>query len=274
MPYPAITSRRVPYDIDGTAVGKSTSGLLTGISSWLNSAALGILNNQNVNYSLGTSDKLVLWFFFPEKIEIEAMMIQRTGDYLSAPTIQGSNDTANGLDGTWENAVFTPSAITTDSNAWRTTIFPVSFSAPMKCLRININNTHNYNERFIKGIHIYGRKAAGETPNDILLCDSNGNELTAIMDWGDRPEGTTVIKSLRIKNASTTKIANNVNLQLNHTDFLMSLDQVNWVATIDIASIPANSLSAEIFVKNSLGAPPLTLGPKAARIIATVGSFT
>ena len=127
----------------------------------------------------------------------------------------------------------------------------------------------------LKNVHIFGRKAAGETPDDILLCDTNGNELTALMDWGNRPEGTTLIKSFKVKNASTTKIANNVNLQLNHADFLMSLSPSGpWTATIDIASIPANSLSAEIFVKNALEPPLLTLGPKAARIIATVGSFT
>lgn len=280
MPYPAISSRRMPYDVDGTVAGwNKTNSAANGITDWVTNPQIVNLNNEDYNTTaLGYSASqfnAVCWFFFSEEREIEQIALA----LYSATTlfnIQGSNDTSNGVDGTWETASMpsgNPSA--TNFDGWRTNVKPVSFSTSYKTIRITCRDTSSGSVgRGIRFLHIYGRKAAGETSDDILMCDTNGNELTALLDWGDRPEGTTLIKSFKVKNASTTKIANNVNLQLNHADFLMSLDQVNWAATIDIASIPANNLSAEIFVKNTLGPPLLVLGPTAARIIATVGSFT
>lgn len=285
MPYPAILSRRIPYDINGTKIGKSTSqSYSSAISEWLSQSDLTILNDDiNGNYYHRSEDaynklSCAFYWFFPERIEFEYMSVGIGGSNpASLSSLQGSNDTTNGMDGTWETAIFpngTPNVMVS-SDSWRLGILPVSFSSPYKFLRCFITvSSGSMGNSQLDYIHIYGRKAYGETLDDILFCDENGNELTALTDWGDRPEGTTVIKSFKVKNASTTKIANNVNLQLNHADFLMSLDQITWVATIDIASIPANSLSAEIFIKNALGPPLLTLGPKAARIIATVGSFT
>lgn len=276
MPYLAITSRRMPYDIDGTAIGYGSSGVGGGVTSWVSSSNAIALNNESLSNAYNSRHDHTFWFFFPEKREIEHLAFAATAVKSLAYTVYGSNDTTNGMDGTWEACVFpngAPLINVSNVDSWRSDLKPVSFSEPKKVLRIGFTGL---TDRTVKLIHIYGRKASGETPEDILICDaSTGNELTALMDWGDRPEGTTVIKSFKIKNTSTTKIANNVNLQLDHADFLMSFSSSGpWQATLDISSIPPNSLSAEIFVRNALGPPLLTLGPKAARVIATVGSLT
>jgi hypothetical protein len=193
--------------------------------------------------------------------------------------VEGSNDTTNGQDGTWEVAAFpsgTPAVNNPDENSWRTGVKAVSFSEPKKTVRV-VAQTSSYSFRppRIKRIHFYGKKAAGQTPDDVVFCDTAGNELSALTDWGDRPEGTTVIKSLKVKNVSSSKIANAVNLQLNHKDFALSFsDSGPWTTVLDIASIGPGSLSSTIFVRNALEPPLLLLGPDAARLIATVGSWS
>lgn len=277
MPYPAITSRRLPYDIDGTAVARADEGLK--IIDWINNTSLiGEANKSEENYvniSLnGDWGRTYFMFFFPELREIEAAYIvadKNIGGQSGGYVFQGSTDTTNGIDGTWETPTYpngSPISLQPIVPSWRSDIRPVSFSGPIRCLRL-------YTTGFYNRFHFYGRKAEGQTVDDILLCDINGAELTSLLDWGDRPEATEQIKSIKLKNTSTTKTANGVNLQLNHGDFGMSFNVAgSWTATLDIASIPPNGLSEPIYIKNTVGLPPQTLGPKAGRLIATVGSWT
>ena len=99
--------------------------------------------------------------------------------------------------------------------------------------------------------------------------------MTSLIDWGDRPEGTTLVNAYKVKNLSATKIANNINLQLNHSDFTMAWSEDGpWQSVLDIASLSPGALSTTFYVRNQLQPPLLILGPKAARIIASIGSFT
>lgn len=285
--YAEVAEHRMPYDIDGTEVGfryQSGASLSTlfgnGVSSWLNSQSKQNLNREDRAQTWGAYDNypaLGFWFFFPELREVNKIGIQYPANAISVPTeklIQGSVDTTNGMDGTWETAVYsfpTPSA---DLDNWRDGIFTVSFSGPIKAFRFGIREHTAAKEIKVCGIHIYGRKFAGEQPDDIVFCDTSGNELTSLIDWSDRPEGTTQIKAVKVKNTSTNKIANNINLQLNHSDFTMSWSPDGpWQSVLDIASIGPNSVSSTVYIRNALLPPLLLLGPKSARIIATVGSF-
>jgi len=279
MPYQTINHRRIPYDINGTVIGRSASNSYeNGISTWLEGNALAELNDEDtVSYGY-SSDYHTLWFFFPERMEVEAgVLAGYNPSYYDIPRlyeIQGSNDTTNGMDGMWETAAFpsgSPFAPRPTAYIWRTEIKPISFSTSYKVIRMRFYVAANY----LQFIHLYGRKASGETTDDILFCNADGTEKTELLDWGDRPEGTTQINSFKLKNASITKMANNINLQLNHSDFGLSFSENGpWTATIDIASIAPNNLSTAIYVRNLLGAPPLILGPKAGRCIVTVGSWS
>ena len=292
MAYAAVTSRRMPYDIDGTEIGYNT-GLAyeSGITAWLSSGNKATWNKFTDHISSpvwsgsgGTTYNRTVWFFFPEKREIEAMILQiyRHGDYSEGTfyELQGSNDTTNGMDGTWETATFpngSPFYNSYDIAAWRSQIKTVSFSSSYKVIRLRFHIHAHVETGYFYFLHFYGRKAAGETPDDILVLDNELEtpaEFTALKDWGDRPEGTTVINSVRLKNDSATKIANNVNIQLNNADYLMSWDQITWAASLDIATLTTSGTSSPIYIKNALGVPLLTLGPRAARMIITVGSWT
>lgn len=276
MAYPAISSRRMPYDIDGTEIGYGTIG--AGIIAWFTSNQKILANDENyVNNKIELgSGRGVAWFFFPEKREIEAIYTRFAGYQVGQLSlVEGSNDSTNGLDGVWETASMSGGYPAPVNNfSWRDGVKPVSFSESKKILRLRWGAS-DY-ESDVQNIHLYGRKAAGETPDDILFCDaSTGAEKTALMDWGDQPEGTTEIDSFKVKNASASKIANDINLQLNHDDFLLAWSPDGpWTATLDIATLGVGALSNTIYVRNKLGPPLLILGPYAARVIASVGSWT
>lgn len=291
--YPAILEHRIPYDIDGSEVGtRFTDGVTVqqsfalGVDSWLASGDKVNLNQVQTaqNWPIGVyagAERRTFWFFFPEQREITAIGFyfkesSKEMDLGEETVIQGSNDTTNGMDGTWETATWNPQPIRKDLDYWRSQIAAVSFSTSYKTIRIGLQGSDSYHySAYLHTVHLYGQKAASEQPDDIIFCDTAGNELTALMDWGDRPEGTTLIQAIKVKNASASKIANNVNLQLNHEDFTLSWSADGpWQSVLDIASIGPNSLSSTVYIRNHLLPPLLTLGAKAARIIATVGSWS
>lgn len=288
MSYTAIASRRMPFDIDGTAVGQrsgvggSIEGYLgQGVSSWLNSTELGNLNGtaraQTWGYGWDSSPSQYFWFFFPETREVTQIFVDlvNASSGIAANSIQGSLDSTNGMDGTWMTGTYTlPSIPTSDTDSWRKNVFTVSFPSAVKVLRVGFRTSGGTgNGLQISGVHIYGMKAAGQTPDDVVFCSSDGTEYTSLQDWGNSPEGTTAYGSFYLKNVSS-KTANGLNIQLNHTDFMISTDQAIWKAVIDIASLSPEAISAPIYTRRLLQPPLLTLGPKQARAILTIASFT
>lgn len=284
MAYPAISTKRLPYDIDGTEVGyryymnapSIQAAFNQGVNTWLTSTQKGNLNSINYTKLYGDLRYTnAFWFFFPEKVEfnyIAFVFSDMTGAATTSIQIQGSDDSTNGMDGTWETAVYTNPTLDNKKDAWRQYIAAVSFSKSIKVVRLAVSDS-SANIVNIASIHLYGHKASGQTPDDIIFCNSSGTEYTTLKDWGDVPEGTTQIDSFYIKNVST-KQANNINIQLNHNDFTISTDQANWGSVIDIASLGAGQVSAPIYVKLKLNPPLLTLGPFAGRAIVSVGSWT
>ena len=288
MVYTVIGSRRMPYDIDGTEVAYRTgsSNYSDGIATWLTSTKKTALNSENLAevYQAEASSfttRSMMWVFFPElrEVELMGMVIQnRYGSTAFTIEVQGSTDTTDGINGTWETAaqpdglLVMPYAVTN----WRVFAKTISFSSPKKVLRIKIICSDL--EHSVRALHMFGRKAAGETPDDIAILDDSlegDPEFTALKEWGDRPEGTTVISSIRLRNESTTKIANGINVQFNHSDFALSWSQNGpWAATLDLASLGPGSISAPIYIKNELAPPLLILGPRAGRLIVGVTSWT
>lgn len=297
MPYAALPDRRMPYDNDGTVVyrgfqGAETSGLFA------NFFALGpntvLTGNERIELNdfdtepmsdLTTQGRYSgYWFFFPELREVTAyaFLLGYAGEwhyYDDSPIIQGSNNSTNGMDGTWETATIAESFayLDIDRDAWRTEIKTISFTGPKRVIRIAAKNHGSFSSGDIFGVHLYGEKAAGETPDDIIFIDHDttpGAEYTADEDFGDRPLATSSVRQFRVKNASATLTANNINLQCNDSDFVISEDGVTWVVTINITSLAAGAESATLYVRNTTPAAGSALGPRYARIIGLVGSWT
>lgn len=292
MAYVALNEHRIPYDIDGTEVGYrfngfselSVSNLLLQFPTWMTSAQKGHFNSetrQSTVFNQLSAHRVAMFFFFPEQVEVSGLtmyfhIFSDKQVNIETMIVQGSDDSTNGLDGTWESATFVKPSGSLADDYWRSQYVDISFSKPVRCLKIGMGTPSSASVSCAPAaVHIFGQKASGQTPDDIVFTDSAGTPLTKLVDFGDTPEGTTSYQEIRVKNTSATKNANNINLQLNHADFDFSYSQTGpWLSVIDISSLGPGSLSQVIYLRHHLEPPLIPLGPKAARIIAAVGSWT
>jgi hypothetical protein len=282
------------YDNDGTVVGY-TAGSPTyvnpfgaGVTNWCDGATLIELNDADfVDPGLGgfsNGNCKPVWFFFPEQREVTAyavlLAMYGTGtDVSNNHRLEGSNDTTNGEDGTWETATLpggTSRAYNDTYDSWRSHIKPISFTGAKKAIRLAVQHNGEYGQGRIFGIHLYGEKAAGATPDDLVFIDpATGDEFGAAPDWGDQPLGTTVVRAFRVKNVSPSHAANGINLQLNDADFVFAEASGGpWVVTINIASLAPGASSATLYMRCTTPNPGALLGPRFARIVGMVTSWT
>lgn len=271
MPYTALPDMRMPYDNDGTLVYSGTIAA-GAAAAWSNAQLINLQRDTNISTiapgPAGAYD--VLFLFFPEQREVTAYYsIWQQGSLDGTEGVKGSNDTTNGLDGTWETASL-PGGLPgyVDDFSWRSGIKPISFTGPKKNVRIDGGNG---NQR-VYVLHLYGEAAGGQMAHDLIFLnqdDTPGVAYTAPEDFGDQPLGTTVVRQFRVKNTSATRTATNVNIQCNDADFAISTDNINWVVTINIASLGPGVESATYFVRCTTPAPGAALRPRAARIVVT-----
>ena len=111
--YPDVPGARLAYDIDGTRVYSNTQNNLNILASRpLNASEMQSLNDTNdLTYFApwdmngGYFDSLSLIFLFPVTTDIQGFYFRGgRGNGVfgkSAPTVQYSTDTTNGVDGTW-----------------------------------------------------------------------------------------------------------------------------------------------------------------------------
>ncbi len=292
MPYPTLPGRRFEYDVGGGSVyyGNDTNEITTALTTEQMTQLNGIENSSIViskdNYN--TEAVRTVWVFLPEKYVIAGLgMIHRvytTGGYTGTITVAGSADSTNGLDGTWINATLPNGAIPsnlTDDDVWRDSIQPCTFSEAIKVLRLRYVSPYDnadYSRIYIYALHVYGVKAVGEVPDDILFLDDDASgdpEFIRDLDFGDRPEGTTVTHRIKLRNSSTTKIANNLTLSLIDVDFTFSMDEgATWVTGATITSLAPQGTSNSILIKNTIPPPTQMLGPRAPRFEVTIGSWS
>jgi hypothetical protein len=284
MPYAALPDRRIPYDNDGSVVAQGDD--FSGCIAWASNATMiawqstSYLNSYAGPGYVYYSSQMTVFCFFPEQREVSGMsnrIRNDLGTYYYYSSVSGSQDSVNGLDGTWETASLpSGNANFTTAYYWRSNIKPVSFTGPKRVVRGHVT-TGETRGKTMNLMHWYGEKGAGETPDDIIYInhdDTPGVEYTAPEDFGDQPLGTTVVRQFRLKNTSGTKTANTINIQCNDTDFAISEDGVNWVVTINIASLSAGAESATLYVRSTTPAVGSSIGPRFARIVTTVGSYT
>lgn len=294
MPYPTLPGRKFEYDVGGGSVyhGNDTNDITTALTT----EQMALLNGTGNTSSVITKDVYMsvsiktVWVFLPEKYVVAGLgMIHKVycsdGTGGCSITVSGSADSTNGLDGTWINATLPNGAIPTnmiDDDVWRDSIQPCTFSEAIKVLRVRYYAPYagagDSSCVYIYGLHIYGVKAVGEVPDDILFLDDDASgdpEFIRDLDFGDRPEGTTVTHRIKLFNSSTTKIANNLTLSLIDTDFTFSMDEgATWVTGATITSLAPQGASSSIIIKNTIPPPTQMLGPRAPRLEVTIGSWS
>jgi hypothetical protein len=304
MTYTALPDRRIPYDNDGSVMGYRANCYAGSIQACFDMGLAGYVPGaqaaefQDDDYTdpgayIQATDVGVRgmgWWFFPEQRVVSGLAWGMTAanatfpipSYYLIDALQGSNNSGNGVDGTWETATLGLSnggGTQPSLDGWRKTITSVSFTGGKRQLRGSWRDVAGGSSPALTVclVHLYGEKTAGQTPDDIIFIDHDttpGVEYTAPEDFEDQMLGTTVVRQFRIKNTSATKTANTIALQCNDTDFAISTDSVNWVVTINLASLAASTESPTYYVRCTTPAPGGALGPRFNRIVCTVGSWT
>jgi hypothetical protein len=276
MPYPALPDRRMAYHADGTRVYEGpTSSTASIVESPANVNAWNSLSNDH--YS-GRYDNGYVWLFFPESRVVSAIFTACVATDSGAHgnqviSVEGSNDSTNGLDGTWELATASGGygVGTPPSDNWRANIKPIAFTGPKKVIRVKYGWS-------MSTLHLYGHKATGETPDDLIWLDSDetGAEFATDEDFGDRPLGTTVVRTVKLKNVSPSLTANAIVVSCADADFILSYDGgTTWVSNFTIASLAPGVSSGDIQIRDTTPAPGTSaLGPRFAVVSAVPGSWS
>lgn len=287
MSYPALPDRAIPYHNDGTVVKivLQESGVLHDFTT----AEMEELNDYDYNTVVDVGcqdiDRTFLVFHFPEKrtlTGIYAMGLSCSGSKNAVTRVEGSNDTTNGVDGTWTEippatgASFPPNDWNFDS--WRASITALNPADDYKSIRILFSHSGgDARFRYVVIAHLYGHKASGETPDDLLWVDpSTGAELSLPLDFGPVPAGSSDILQTALKNASTSLTAQNITINVSDPDDIIRIGWSSngpWELSLSITDLAPGAQSATIFVKAEPPAPPTPLKPHRAPILASVGAW-
>jgi len=211
--YDDAPSRRMAHDADGT-VGVTTNGQggypLVNIST----ANLEILNNEQDNGANFRASSGYVAFIFPELRNLDGIFCvsKWTSGSVLFYVIESSPDTTNGEDGTWTTQIgnYTDHGNADVYTKFRDNITSMSVTTE-KGVRINFSGGSSALDK-IFAIHIYGVISAGETPDRIIFLDTENSDavFTKPLDYGDIPRGQTSTRTFKIKNNSSTKTINTI----------------------------------------------------------------
>lgn len=290
--YPDAPGHRHAYHRDGTVMFKIDSvNSVTQISNSLLQDLNNELSGSAIPSITGPSGNFYYGFIFPELRTVNAIAIGALtntfwADSLYPRELQYSNDTTNGLDGTW-----TLSSLSgqigphlTDRPGMRTSFSNVTGIVSVKAIRWRMY----YGRDAINLYHtfLYGPGGGGIAVDSDRLClwhpTLNQEVGAAHFDWGNVPRGSSADKTFRVRNESNTLTANNINIGSSAIDdttpsfagqHLFSTDGLTFSSSVIIASLAPNTISGTITVRK-VTPSNATLSVWYAQISAVAGSWT
>jgi hypothetical protein len=283
--YADVPGRRNAYDVDGSVV-LFTTGITLEDTPNTPYNLLSLSDKEKINSENptdGIASGAVYYhgahccFLFPEKREIDGIYAQKL---TSEPEhfVNYSQDSTNGFDGTWiDTSVSMSNASTFD--LYRTNITSLALSNIVALTfydgKINVISNCGF-----RRIHIYGTITPGESPDRLIFLDTENSDavFTKVLDYGDVPRGQTQTRTFKVKNNSSTKQANTVqvtaeDLYLGAGDwYSFSDDDVSYQATFPVGNL-SNGGTKLLYIKQIVP-DAQTPGPYAARIKANQASWT
>lgn len=267
--YPDIPNYRMPYDRDGT-VGILINNLNEGTT--VAPSVLASLNNETGNVwpvEIAGGGSFVL--IFPELRDLTHILMNgwldgfSTNDPGTTFPVYVSEDTTNGVDGTWSGPIASADA-------------PLFTTHPVKDhYRKNIQTISGPGVRALKfdpsegattrigKLHLYGEHAAGSTADRLRFWHPTLDEPAgpAYLDFGNVPRGAVITRSLRVKNVSDETTAQQVRVAMEVlTDanpslvnqFALSLDGTSWLAQVDVGDLAPGAVSAVFQIRYTASA--------------------
>lgn len=287
--YPDIPATRFALDQDGTIAkyrNISTASNWTDITASLSNVIdAGFEDYMNIT-GINRYETWELALAFPESRTINGMFgaYKSDGGGEGAPVFYYSTDTTDGTDGTWNT--FTGPTWRISSGIlkpyYRTDIG--SFGPLTNVSGLRIRQTHpsqgtNTLDR-IFALHIYGSRPIVSVDRLAFWDPTVDQALTpAYLDFGDHPQGTTTTRQFRIKNLSGTLTANTITVAVNDLDnefagnVLLSLDNTNYLASINIGNLAAGVISATLYVRRVVPGAE-TPNQRTARLLANATTWS
>lgn len=287
--YPDVPGYRFAYDLDGTAIAihpKNGSPAIT-----VPSSSLSGLNNDTVSssYMPGNSFFAIL---FPEPRSITGFFITKGGS-IHIDNAETSQDTSNGLDGTWDQVTPAMTAFAGAQNqiSPRVGIQSIVLN-DITSLRLELRTTGG--DQHIRSLHLYGLLKPSHTSERLRIVDTTqdsvtydgltktGNDISSQLDLGDIRQRSSATRQFKVTNNSTTKTANNITVTLNAPidssptlvgQYQISTDNIGFANSINIGSLTPGESSQTLYLRLNV-ANNAQLSTWTARIIAHAVSWS
>lgn len=295
MPYNEAPSRRMAWDADGSVALRSESTVNGtgptaggfGSISWSESTSGERINGNDEDpvtefrglTSGGVSDAhIMMAVLFPELRELDGMYVVATAVTPQNFWMYKSQDTTNGIDGSWVNTVAARNT-SLALDHYRDNITSMAFPS-VKGIKGNMGGSSTNDPIKWRTVHIYGAISPGETPDRILFLDTENADakFTKVLDFGDVPRGQTTTRTFKIKNNSSTLTINTIqvtaeDLYLNAGDwYTFGDDGVSYQATFAVGNLGPGATKL-LYLKQIIPDAE-TLSVQAGRIKASHASVT
>ncbi len=208
--FPALLGERVPYDSDGTAclfLDKNLNSSVPFSQNVIESL------NSDTRPNLENSDIYGNWYFccvFPQPRDIKGVYVRHELWQNTLPAAEYSPDTTNGIDGTW----ITLGSIETGGNM-RNDIRACN-GPSAKGIRLKSNNN---SATKIQRVHIYADPVIiDEQRLDFWHATEDRPLSGQEANWGDIPRGSSGDLEFRVKNLSSSKTAQQIQLGFHALD--------------------------------------------------------
>lgn len=276
MPLPAAPGRRIAYDVDGTVMAqKADPGLLANMSgsdiSTIKNEASDAISAQN-SWGWGSTDAGWVIAVFPEPMDLDGTFISYDASNGGLGNLEGSDDTTDGIDGTWTE-ILADVVENLLSSDYRTDISEFTETG-LTGLRWRI--TQNWPGERIRNWHIYGSPSTGADPDRLIILDPI-DEPTVVHDWGDQGQGQLTKQQFAIKNTSATLTAEDITIAVEAFTgasaawYEFSIDDSVYTASLGIGDLVAGA-NTTFWLRQDIpqGAD---LSQQAARIYAEASSW-
>lgn len=263
--YPSPTALRINYDLNGTRswykTANAASTTLTEDGSFLanmNDESGGTTPVLTLawNSSTNPGHEPFVWLRFPAPMDITGI----AGYGGTGPIgVSASNDTTNGVDGTWTaGSSFTPTTTATIQREWsRSGSITAQSLVNFRNLRLTLPGGSTGNRTLGKVLLFGDHNAASDS---VAFWHATLDQAAAVdlFEFGDRARGITTTRQFRIKNRSTVLTAKNVTVTRSivtdaspsvpgfHT---FSLDGSTWTSSVSLGDIAPGAISPVVTLR-------------------------
>lgn len=249
---------------------------------WLNMTSTQKTGMNDENPSTGPSHYnnyqwIEAGLVFPDDRELDGIYNHHRNDS-SVGWVIHSFDTTNCRDGSWTNTLV--NGIYNDAlDGYRDNITSLALPSVKGLIVFSGHNSAGEVAGW-KQFHVYGTISPGVTPDRVLFLDTESAdaEFTKVLDYGDVPRGQSDVRTIKLKNNSTTKTINTI--QITAEDLYLNAggwyefgtNGVDYQATLLVGNLGPGATKL-VYVKQNVPDDE-TLGVQTGRFRASHASLT